>query len=257
LRFCGCVLFSIVGLRSAAAGIEEDDMRKIYALGVLALGGIPFAAHAAFASSDPAAVTASATCMAVAEAKFDQWQQPRLLIRKTKSFAKGNQLEDEMIVSANTAYGLHLGHWSSGNITRPQRGAHSADRVLAHMGLAECDDGGTTHMSGQPVKVYNFTYVPDRDGFAAHGTIWISQSTGLPLREDLHEAGPPANRMVATDISATYAYNADVEIPAEAEGAEQTRLFDTRFELGRFEMMESTSGMAGEAPRQMGSRIIR
>ena len=229
-------------------------MQKIYALGILALGGIPFAAAAA---PNSAPVAASATCMTVAEAKFDQWQQPRLLIRKTKIFARGNQLADEIIVNANTAYGLHLGHWSSGNITRPQRGAHSADRVLAHMGLAECDDAGTTQMSGQPVKVYNITYVPDRDGFAARGTMWISQSTGLPLREDLHEAGPPANSMVATDISATYAYNADVEIPAEAEDAESTRLFDTRFELGRFEMMESTSGMAGEAPRQMGGRIIR
>jgi hypothetical protein len=167
------------------------------------------------------------TCRAVAAAKFEQWQQSRILIDMTKTFSDGSTKKEVIVVTENTAYGLRRGVWNSANATKRGRLTPSVSQILLNMQLAECASGGPAQESGLAATLYNFTYLPDDDGYVAHGTIWIADDSGLPLREEMRESAPPANQLVATDISATYKYNSDFVIPPGAENAESTRLFDT------------------------------
>ena len=174
-------------------------------------------------------------CVAVATAKYQQWHQPRVLLQRTKTFAKGSVATDEIIVTPNTGYKLYEGSWSTANITIPERGAASPEVMLATMRLAECSEDGTEEMSGQPVTHYVYSYKPDDNGFVSHGEMWISNATGLPLKQNLRESEPPANRLVATSISTTYAYNDAVEVPKGAVNAEATRLFTNAMSIEHYQ----------------------
>jgi hypothetical protein len=209
-------------------------MRRV--LGVLTVGACFFCVGAASASTD--------ACMTVAAAKYQQWLQPRVLLRKTKTFSNGSVLTDEIIVTIDTAYVLHRGHWWAGNIGQNERGARSPEHLLMNMGLANCEEGKAAPVSGQPARLYSYSYSADRNGFVTRGAMWISDATGLPLREELHETAPPANPFVATAVETTYAYNADVHVPLAAENADSDRLFQTKTLLEHLQMTGLPSGKA-------------
>ena len=76
--------------------------------------------------------------------------------------------------------------------------------------------------------------------------MWISDATGLPLKEEMQDPAPPANAMVANAIAATYTYNDDVQVPAGAELADSTRLFNAA-QLLRHLQSGSGTGLGGES----------
>ena len=76
--------------------------------------------------------------------------------------------------------------------------------------------------------------------------MWISDATCLPLKEEMQDPAPPANAMVANAIAATYTYNDDVQVPAGAELADSTRLFNAA-QLLRHLQSGSGTGLGGES----------
>jgi hypothetical protein len=198
---------------------EVDDMTKRCVLGSIAVLGSILVVGPAFA--DP-----SGDCAAIAQAKFEQWRQPRLFIDRSKTFEDGHMITDAMIVTENTAYyreGTRA--WTSAGMTVRERAVGSPQKILHDMKLAECTKGMSTTKDGQPATAYQFSYLPGDDGTMANGTLWISDQTGLPVHEEFSQsAPPPANQKVAKTITATYRYNADVMVPRGAELADQQRL---------------------------------
>ena len=174
----------------------------------------------------PALAGPSGDCAAVAQAKFEQWRQPKLWIERSKTFEDGRVVNDSMIVTENTAYYREEPKsWTSAGITIRERAVGSPEKILHDMRLAECSKGASMTKDGQPVTAYQFSYLPGDDGTIANGTLWISDQTGLPVREEFSQsAPPPANQKVAKTITASYRYNADVTVPRGAELADQTRL---------------------------------
>jgi hypothetical protein len=103
--------------------------------------------------------------------------------------------------------------------------------LAKNMGLATCAKGDHVREAGEQATVYTFTFEPDSYGVASKGTLWISDVTGLPLREEFEQNGPLPNSRVAKSIETTYNYNSDVAIPGAAELAESTRLSRNQREL--------------------------
>jgi hypothetical protein len=168
------------------------------------------------------------SCAVVALAKFKQWTQPRIMIDQTNIFADGSKRGMELIVTENTAY-AQFGHfWKTAQVTRPERGVGSPKMLAKHMGLATCAKGDEVQEAGGPATVYTYSYTPDDNGTVSKGTLWISDATGLPVRQQFDQNGPPANSHVATTIESTYSYNTDVTLPRGAELADDTRLFRNR-----------------------------
>ncbi|HUO91961.1 MAG TPA: hypothetical protein VMU22_03525 [Rhizomicrobium sp.] len=194
-------------------------MTKRYVLGSMAVLGSILAVG-------PALAAASDDCKAIATAKFEEWRQNRLFIDRSKTFEDGRVVKDSMIVTENTAYYRQGANpWTSAGITVRERAIQSPEKALAAMRLADCTRGSAATEDGQPAVTYTFSYLPGDDGTVASGTVWISQQTGLPLREEFTQsAPPPANQKVAKTITATYHYNSDVSVPRGAELAEQRRL---------------------------------
>jgi len=174
----------------------------------------------------PALADPSGDCAAIAQAKFEQWRQPKLWIERSKTFEDGHTVNDSMIVTENTAYYREEPKsWTSAGITIRERAVGSPEKILRDMRLADCSKGASMTKDGQPVTAYQFSYLPGDDGTIANGTLWISNQTGLPVHEDFSQsAPPPANQKVAKTITASYRYNADVTVPRGAELADQTRL---------------------------------
>lgn len=170
--------------------------------------------------------SADDTCMTLAQAKQDQWLQRRVLINQTKTFADGSTKAIAILVTENTAYLRARTQWRSRSVAIRERSVPSAGQILTAMGLAHCTKQATVQEANQAATVYAYDYFPDDKGFVAHGKMWISDATGLPLKEEMQDPAPPANAMVANAIAATYVYNGDVEVPAGAELADATRLFD-------------------------------
>lgn len=175
---------------------------------------------------DAAAPPPDDTCMALAAAKHDQWLQKRVLIQQTKTFADGSTKAIAILVTENTAYLQARTQWRSRGVSIRERAVPSAARILAAMGLVNCTKGIAVKEANQAATLYAYDYLPDDKGFVAHGRMWISDDTGLPLKEEMQDPAPPANAMVANAIAATYTYNGDVQVPAGAELADSTRLFD-------------------------------
>lgn len=197
-------------------------MSKQSILGSVAIVGSVFIGASAFAQS----MDLSPVCAQIATAKFQEWRQPKLFIDRSKTFENGSTQTDKMIVTENTAYYKDDNRaWTSAGITLRERAVGSPQKILRDMRLAECTKGASVDDGGQPATVYTFDYLPGDDGTAASGKIWISDATGLPVREEFSQsAPPPANRKVAKTISATYHYNTDVMVPRGAELADQQRL---------------------------------
>jgi hypothetical protein len=171
-------------------------------------------------------------CMILARAKHDQWVQPRVLIEQTKTFADGSTSTTTILATENTVYEKRLDSWKSFALSVKERGVPSPDTILASMRLAACTRDATVQEANQTASLYSYDYLPDDRGFVAHGKIWISELTGLPLREELQDPAPPANAMVAAAIIAVYRYG--VAIPPGAELADSARLSQT----GRLKAMQ-------------------
>ena len=60
-----------------------------------------------------------------------------------------------------------------------ERAVPTAQQILAGMGLGQCTKGATVQEANQPATVYTYDYLPDDNGFVAHGKMWISETTGL------------------------------------------------------------------------------
>ena len=194
----------------------------------------------------PALADPSGDCAAIAQAKFEQWRQPRLFIDRSKTFEDGHVATDAMIVTENTAYYHETTRpWTSAGITLRERAVGSPQKILHDMRLAECTKGLSTTKDGQPATAYQFSYLPGDDGTLANGTVWISDQTGLPVHEEFSQsAPPPANQKVAKTISATYRYNADVQVPRGAELADQQRL-NNNWSVVRNMQSGSAGGLGG------------
>jgi len=163
-------------------------------------------------------------CLKVAEAKFAQWAQERVLVREMQTFADGTKTDSETIFTENAAYGHRLGHpWNTIQIVLRQRVAPSPEVIARNMKLADCQLLGPTQEAGQQATLYAYDYLPDADGSTTSGKIWISETSGLPLRQELQQRGQQPDPKVAENITAHYFYDSDVQIPLPAIQAENTR----------------------------------
>jgi len=212
-------------------------MRKL-----LPLTGALMLAVSSAQAMDTAPPSLDATCMTLAEAKHDQWLQRRVLIQQTKTFADGSTKAVAILVTENTAYLQARTQWRSRAVSIRERAVPSAGQILTGMGLTHCARDASAQDTAATLYVYD--YLPDDKGFIAHGKMWISDATGLPLKEEMQDPAPPANRMVANAIAATYTYNDDVQVPAGAELADSTRLFNAA-QLMRHLQSGSGTGLGG------------
>jgi len=165
-------------------------------------------------------------CLVLAKAKYDQWTQKRVLINQTKTFDDGSTKTVVLLVTENTAYLQSRAQWRSRSVAIRDRAVPPPEKIAQAMGLGTCTKTGDVKEADQAATLYSYDYVPDKDGYVAHGKMWISNASALPLREEMQDPAPPANAMVAKAITATYKYNNDFEIPPGAERAEANRLFD-------------------------------
>ena len=218
-------------------------MQKRFVLGSLAIAGSLLLGGTTSAFADNGA-SASGPCFNIAMAKFNQWRQTRMSVRRTMTFADGRRESDELILTENTAYKEYRGSWTSAGITLRERAVSSPRAIFASMRLGSCTLSGHEDFDGQSASVYTYTYLPDAAGYVARGQIWISDVTGLPLREDLVEPAPPTNRMIASAITAVYNYNGDVVIPGRAQVANAQRLFNNSSVVRRMQSGGQTGGGA-------------
>lgn len=177
------------------------------------------------AFADPYA-SAPADCRTIAHAKFQEWNQPVLLIDEHRTLGDGSVSHDELVVTLRTAFKEHLGVWKTAALDFDQRAAPSPERMLTNMRLVDCSKGDSEQIDGQQATAYSFTVGPDDRGVASRGTIWIADASGLPVKETMRDDAPPANPMVSTAMTASYSYNGDVKIPHAAELAEVRRLYE-------------------------------
>ena len=70
--------------------------------------------------------------------------------------------------------------------------------------------------------------------------MWISDATGLPLREKMQDTTPQPSQPLK--ISAVYAYGADVHVPKPAELAERARLSRTYDMVEQMEWEQMNGG---------------
>jgi len=199
-------------------------MTKRGLLGSVAIVGSVLIGAPAFAQS----AGASPVCAQIANAKFQEWRQPKLFIDRSKTFENGSTGTDKMIVTENTAYYKDDDRsWTSAGITLRERAVGTPEKILRDMRLAECSKGASANIAGQAATLFTFDYIPGDDGTVASGKMWIADATGLPVREEFTQsAPPPANQKVAKAISANYTYNADVMVPHGAELADSLRLYN-------------------------------
>ncbi len=220
-------------------------MKTRYSLASLAIAGSFVVAGTIGAAAQSAMPATSDACATIATAKFNQWRQMRLRIERSKTFADGSVVNDDLIVTENTAFKKDGSGWTSAGITLRERAVPSPKRILRDMRLGQCTQSGQETVDGQSAMIYTYSYLPDDAGYTAQGRIWISEATGLPLREDFQEPSPPANQKIAKAISATYTYNDDVHIPRGAEVANAQRLFNTASAVRN--MQSGTAGGLGGA----------
>jgi hypothetical protein len=181
-------------------------------------------------------------CAAVATAKFKEWAQPRVMENETRVYGDGKTRTGALIVTANTAYEtgdatMPGGIWITAQVTIPQRRVPSPEVIAKNMGLASCTLAGHVQEAGVAATMYTFTYLPENDGSVPEGAIWVSDATGLPLRQHFKENGELANRRVARTIDGTIVY--DFVVPRAAERAQSSRLWEAHL------MMNGLQGMFG------------
>jgi hypothetical protein len=190
------------------------------------------AACAAPDGGTPAGATDA--CADIAAAKFKEWLQPKVMVQETRTLGDGSLTRNELILTNNVAYATDSsGAWVSVQVTVRDRTPQSPQAVERHMGLASCAVAGHVQEAGEAATMYTYTYTPETDGSVTEGAAWISDATGLPLRQHLKENGELANRRVARVIDATYSYN--FELPRAAELAQLERQRQTQEAVREFQ----------------------
>lgn len=171
----------------------------------LALLSMSFAAIASGMS--PAA--AGDACLAIAQSKVLEWNQAKLLRDRMDTMADGKLRPSVMIFTENGMFEQVRGLWRTGQALRNQRVAGPVESVMKRMGLSDCASAGMDEVDGQKAAVYTYAQDPD-----IKAKIWISDSSGLPLRVELQQSPGKDNNPVK--VSMRYAYNDDVHVPNEA-----------------------------------------
>jgi hypothetical protein len=164
-------------------------------------------------------------CARIADAKLQQWDQPRIAIQEVKKLTDGHESNIDVILTSNTLYFSEGSLWRTANITIPKRAARSPEQVEASMGLTDCVRGVHVTEAGKAATAYTYSQTAVSGDSVAQGAIWIEDDNGLPVRQEMTENGPPANRRVAVSMEATYAYNDAVQVPTAAQHAEMRRLW--------------------------------
>ncbi|HEX4158379.1 MAG TPA: hypothetical protein VHY79_07870 [Rhizomicrobium sp.] len=222
--------------------------------GALALGAVP-----ATRSNNPippkvqtASVAEDSTtadpCVNVANAKFAQWNQQRFMIHRTETFSDGSKKEIEAIFMEDVAYGHEVGlPWETENLVRKERALPPPDVLVKRMGLAECQLAGTARDIKQPASLFTYGYIPDSKASHVTGKMWISDSSDLPVRQELSQEAE-TNHKVPVAMSATFAYGDDVQVP---KGAVQSN--NLRRWLQQQGLLTNTLIVAGPGPTLAGS----
>lgn len=189
---------------------------------------------------DQGSKTPAEACEAVAAAKFVQWNQRRFMLRETETFADSRKKVIEAIFTPDVAYArVDGGPWSSMNLVRAERSAPSADYLAKRMGLQSCSRSDTDADAKQPVSIYNYGYLPDPNAGEVTGTMWIDDSSQLPVRQELAQSAS-SQRNLPISIKASYTYGDAVVVPADAvRSDERRRWIQQQIFLGN---VPSTSG---------------
>lgn len=180
-------------------------------------------------------------CAAVADAKFEQWNQRRFMIRQTETFADGRRKVVEAIFTPDLAYARENGgQWSSMNLVRAQRSVPSADYIVRRMGIQSCSRGGAADANAnRPVSMYSYDYLPDANAGEVTGRMWIDDSSRLPVRQELAQS-VSSQQNLPISMEASYTYGDAVIVPADAVRSDERRRWnEQQLFLGN---VASTSG---------------
>jgi hypothetical protein len=187
-------------------------------------------------------------CVNVANAKFEQWNQQRFMIHRTETFSDGSKKEIEAIFTEDVAYGHEVGSpWQTENLVRQARAVPPADVLVKRMGLAECQLAGPAQDAKQSSSLFTYGYIPDSNASHVTGKMWISDSSGLPLRQELAQDAEN-NHKVPVAMSSTFAYGDDVQVP---KGAVQSN--NLRRWLEQQGLLSNTLIVGGPGPVHSGS----
>jgi len=171
----------------------------------LSLLSVSFVAIASWMS--PA--VAGDACLAIAQSKVLEWNQAKLYRTRMDTMADGKARPSVMIFTENGMFEQVSGLWRTGQALRNQRVSGPVESVMKRMGMSDCASAGMDDVDGQKAVVYTYSQDPD-----IKAKIWISDSTGLPLRVELQQSPGKDNNPVK--VSMRYAYNDDVHVPDEA-----------------------------------------
>jgi len=175
----------------------------------------------AIAATDTEVVTApSDQCLTVASAKLAQWSQTPLLIRETKTYADNSTRIAETIFTPDRAYAHYVGQpWNTiSAAAAPERSVKSADLAAKAMRLESCQLAGPA--GGRGSKTYTFTYLADKDGTRSTGQMVISDSTGLPLEQEIVFNAVHPKSSLPIKITAAFIYGDAAKLPRDAALAE-------------------------------------
>jgi hypothetical protein len=182
-------------------------MRVLSGLSLLALGFSAFATASSPAVAGPAMIASPGdACLAIAQSKVLEWNQAKLYRTRLDTMADGKARPSIMIFTENGMFEQVRGIWRTGQALRNQRVAGSTENVLKRMGLSDCASAGEDDVDGQKASAYTYSQDPD-----IRAKIWISDSSGLPLRVELQQSPGRDNNPVK--VSMRYAYNDDVHVP--------------------------------------------
>jgi len=184
----------------------------------LRLVPVVLATGAALLAAAPASADDGA-CAKIAQAKYAQWLQPAMMRDLVTVYADGSRKEQEAIFTQNTMYLRHGAFWATGTVTIRRRNIPSPEMAAHDLGLVDCGAGEQTEEAGQKATVY--AYRSDAFGYESESRMWISDSTGLPLKAEMTQKGAKAG--AAVEISASYRYGDDVKVPLAAERADFMR----------------------------------
>lgn len=204
------------------------------AIMVLAAALMPAASFASD-TAIPGANQSSDPCVSVAAAKFSQWDSPRMMIQETQTFADGTNRKIEAVFTEDSEYAHIVGQpWMTVNHSRGQRHTMPVEKLVKSMGLTDCTLEGPARDEGQRTSLYTYDYRPDENANHVSGKIWISDSTDLPIRQELSQELEAAHHRVPVAISARFLYGDAVQVPTGARRADELRRFWTQehFSLG-------------------------
>lgn len=177
-------------------------LRSVSGLSVLCLGFVVLASPALAASPGDA-------CRAIANSKVREWNQAKLYRTRVDTMADGKLRPSVMIFTENGMFEQVRGLWRTGQALRHQRVSGPVEAVEKRMEMRDCVAAGMDDVDGQKAAVFTYAQAPD-----IKAKIWISDTTGLPLRVEIQQSPGADNNPVK--VSMRYAYNDDVHVPDAA-----------------------------------------